>query len=257
MEFKDIVQVWDFEFDSSVRTMIASLEDAADVVVQVWSHSCRESPSNFSPPATLLYLLEGPGENSMRAASEMLSWRLKLIRNFSVKLLQVRRNFSAIDPIADSQFKPLCLLTTDPVANQIGAQSTSIDKIHIISSMANAKLSCKSDFKLWGEQITTPQGLKSIQLRVRLRKRIQDQIWNRSNHFWILGPNGQCSQPGKRKKYLAREKWTMKNVLQQYTYITQVSSSWLVYSSSIMDLSPSSFGEITVNFWLAPSMVET
>ena len=157
MEFKDIVQVWDFKFDSSVRTMIASLEDAADVVVQVWSHSCRESPSNFSPPATLLYLLEGPGENSMRAASEMLSWRLKLIRNFSVKLLQVRRNFSAIDPIADSQFKPLCLLTTDPVANQIGAQSTSIDKIHIISSIANTKLSCKSDFKLWGEQIITPQ----------------------------------------------------------------------------------------------------
>ena len=35
MEFKDIVQLFGFEFNNSVRTMITSLEDAVDVVVQI------------------------------------------------------------------------------------------------------------------------------------------------------------------------------------------------------------------------------
>ena len=88
---------------------------------------------------------------------------------------------------------------------------------------------------------------------------LQDQIWNRSNHFefiekLILGPNASARNlvKGKNTRQEKNEQWrtSAKDLTAIYICFTGFISSWLVYSSSITVLS--ALGEIsTVNFWLA------
>ena len=88
---------------------------------------------------------------------------------------------------------------------------------------------------------------------------LQDQIWNRSNHFEfieksILGPNASARNlvKGKNTRQEKNEQWrtSAKDLTAIYICFTGFISSWLVYSSSITVLS--ALGEIsTVNFWLA------